>query len=59
MAYQDRHPEQDPAEGSQETIDRDLARLGMLDKPVRGKDIPPAPAEPARKPAADQDHRPM
>lgn len=58
MAYQDRHPEQDPAEGSPETIDRELARHGVLDKPADSKRVAPAPSEPVKKPAG-QDHRPM
>jgi hypothetical protein len=58
MAYQDRHPEQDPAEGSQETIDRELARLGMLDKPVGKKGFEAARPEPVKVPA-DPEHRPM
>jgi len=58
MAYQDRHPEQDPAEGSQETIDRELARHGLLDKPVGKKSFEPTRPKPV-KTLDDPQHRPM
>ncbi|MDB5526766.1 MAG: hypothetical protein JWM58_4529 [Rhizobium sp.] len=52
----DEHPEQDPAEGSRETIDRELAR-----QTPEGKNT-----DKARKPSkgrvtrnGQQDHRPM
>ena len=58
MAYKDRHPEQDPAERSQKTINRELARRGMLDKPVGKKGFEPTRPEPAKTPP-DPQQRPM
>lgn len=37
-SYADEHPEQDPAEGSRDVVDRDLAEVGR-------KDVPPARTE--------------
>ena len=58
MSYKTTHPEQDPAEGSREVIDRELARQGQKEKAIDKRGKRPKDGNHPDK-ARQQDHRPM
>lgn len=57
MSYKNAHPEQDPAEGSREAIDRELARQTEKQRSV-AEDKIEIPI-PKRKSLKDEENRPM
>jgi hypothetical protein len=56
MSYKTDHPEQDPAEGSREVIDRELAHHPPADAKRKDKQTSDSRGEDK---SGEQDHRPM